>query len=525
MDAVLSVIIKSARYYSTVPLKTTIVIAFLKKIPPSVIAATLISVAVPFFGFAVMYFSQGVQHLIWGDGIGYLELSENLSRGRGFSAVWGGESQSYLPEVFRTPGMPFLASLFFSAGLGMAGYLAFVVVLGGIATPLLTWWIAKEWFSDKIAVIAAWLIAVDPLRWVHSWFFLTEGLYVPVLLSGVVAYVYALRRGSVFGAVLAGALLAASQYIRPITLYLVLFPLALTAAVQIAVFARRARAKGKFPFCSAPVRFSFKNSARRLLSSGSAVFLAAVAVFCILLAPWYVRNYVQADTFSFSGAGWRNVYTDYLASLRAIERGKGFSVEKNALKEYAYQTWGMGGYALNNPANADVLKGYIFEELSQTPLKNIVKLQALLFITFMTHADYPKKLEKSGILAPGALRSGISASQVLLHNPLSVAIPTIFLDLKKRLFLPLLERLVYLAFLLLAAIGLFFYGKNFSTWVIVSFVFGGYLLSSVIGFGVEGRLRLPIEPFYFILVAAGAVTVVPLLRRCWPSSKRAAPFS
>ena len=73
--------------------------------------------------------------------------------------------------------------------------------------------------------------------------------------------------------------------------------------------------------------------------------------------------------------------------------------------------------------------------------------------------------------------------------------------------MPILERVWSLSLFIFATVGFFSNYKNRIIWLIFLVLALGYLSSSAIGLGIEGRLRIPLLPFYLFLTSLGIITV------------------
>lgn len=235
-------------------------------------------------------------------------------------------------------------------------------------------------------------------------------------------------------------------------------------------------------------------------------FLFVVLITFVSLLPWYERMHEITGVYALSGTGWRNVYTDYLASIRAINNGTKFVDEKEALKQYAIKTWGISRIEIDSPAQSQRFKEYAIPEILANK-STVVKLQSVLFVSYFTNTDYQRRLQKHGMLPMNITENGrVSSSRLLITKGLG-AIPEIYAEMKNRYFLPIIERAWTGFIFLFACIG-FFVTKSRARYLVLGLMVFGYLTSSAIGLGVEARLRLPILPFYFMLTSCGILFLV-----------------
>lgn len=407
-----------------------------------------------------------------GDGIGYYQLAESLTRGEGFGRYV--ESEGFVFETFRTPGVPFLLSIFLHLGYAVTTYLFFVSLLSAVCIPLCTWYIGRALFSDNVGRLSALLIALEPLIIIHGWLLLTEIPFLISMLIGVCFLIRSFRSSYMLqlNALYAGLAFSLSIYIRPSVL-----PLLFVGIISAVVY--------------------FFIVEKKILSQ----FIFSFMIVVLLLTPWYVRTHELTGVYALSGTGWRNVYTDYLASIRALNNGTRFIDEKEALKRYAMKEFGITRTEINSPAESERLKAYALPEILSNK-RTVVKLQSILLISYLTHSDYQRRLQKFGLLPANKIEASRKSSSILLVSKGFGALPEIYLEMKNRHFIPVLERAWTLGLLLFVALG-FFVSTSRARFFIFGLLVLGYLTSSAIGLGVEGRLRIPVIPFYFMLASCG----------------------
>jgi 4-amino-4-deoxy-L-arabinose transferase-like glycosyltransferase len=454
--------------------------AVMSSVPKPVLGAIFFALGVNLLFLGYYFLVNGsFNTLVTGDGLGYLELANNLIDGEGFGRS---VPEGYVFETFRTPGLPVLLGFFVVSGLGLTGYFLTISILSSIIIPLCTWYIGRKLFSNLVGVVSAWLVVLEPLVYLHNWLLLTE---IPFLICSLVAvclYINDSKKFRLLTFAAIGLFLAISVLVRPGALLLII--VVITALVIYNL---------KYNFAEVPKVF----------------FICGV--FVAILLPWVIYMHSNTGVYAVSGTGWRNVYTDYLASLRSINNQTTFPEEKNLLKAYAVDTWNFSSTDINSPANSHILKAYALPEIyDNIPL--VIKLQSLLFISYFTHTDYLSRLVRLDIIdrTPAANRESIT--QLVLSKGLR-AIPEVYAALKSQYFIPVVERLWSLSIFAFAAIGFFSSYKNKIVWLIILTLAIGYLTSSAIGLGIEGRLRLPVLPFYLFLTSLGILAFYNIVYR------------
>lgn len=228
--------------------------------------------------FGVIY-AQGPALTLESDDVGYINCAANwLATG---TMTYQGEA----PTAFIGPVFPaFVALIFAGCGSNETGVQAvrYVQAVLGVLIVLLAYLLAIRLTEERIAFLVAFLMAVYPPNIMVNGLILTETLYTVFLLG----YIFLLLklsheeqlsyRAELFLFGLLGAFTAILTLTRaPNALYPVIFLAYLWW-------------RGKIP-----IPRLWRNTA------------ALVLVFCVVMSPWWVRNYIQFDRFIpfSSGAG------------------------------------------------------------------------------------------------------------------------------------------------------------------------------------------------------------------------------
>jgi 4-amino-4-deoxy-L-arabinose transferase-like glycosyltransferase len=204
------------------------------------------------------------------DSDGYDRRAMNLLRYGVFSSD---RTPPLTPDLDRTPVYPvMLAGVFAVAGHSPAAAILFQILLGSV-TALLTYGLSRELgLSARVGILAALIVALDPLSIMTANYLLTETLFTLLLVGSVWAMVRYWNTGDSRWLLLATILVALTSLTRPISQFL---PLALLPLFVLA--ARKGR--------------------RRTLLAAGAVF----AVLSLALTyTWAYRNYRQTGLFTLS---------------------------------------------------------------------------------------------------------------------------------------------------------------------------------------------------------------------------------
>jgi 4-amino-4-deoxy-L-arabinose transferase-like glycosyltransferase len=205
------------------------------------------------------------------------------------SLLHGSFSNGGLPEIFRTPGYPFLLipaiALHHVAAIGLLEnfFLA-------IAAAWLIWIIATFLGAgDRAASWAVLLYCFEPMSFLQSEKIMSDLTFATVFLAAVYLLLRFLRDGG-YGWLAASALaLGAATYVRPAAIYWWLF-----LTPMLLVFPRN---------CSWKKRLSMA--------------ILFPLIFAAALSPWVLRNRRVAGYTAFSATGDENLYFYVNAQIQA----------------------------------------------------------------------------------------------------------------------------------------------------------------------------------------------------------------
>lgn len=439
------------------------------KISRYLILLVVFAVSVRLLGLFWVVMTVQPEVLVYGDAIGYIELAGSLISGNGFAVEQNGVA---VLETFRTPALPLLLAPFMLITNGIIFYAVILSVIAGIALPLLTYFIARRMGSGELsALIAATLVAFEPHLIMFSWLPLTEMPFILFFLGGLALILNNFTERQYSKLFAGGVMLGFGALLRPgfWPIYVVLIIVA--------------------------VLWNIVLHKRKMLISIACITLGIV----VILTPWFMRMHKITGEWSLSGAGWRNVYTDYLASVRAIDNKTSFSQEKELLKTVDASKLGLTRTDLNNPANSEILRNYALAELWERRA-TVFTFEPYLLVSFFTHDGYYYAFKRYGFVQEMSGGESHSVSFALLSQGME-GVSSVFKEMKRQYFIPVLGRMFTFGTVLFALWGVWLLRRKPLTWLFVLLISLVAVTSTVIGLGVESRLRLPIEPLLFIFVA------------------------
>lgn len=219
-------------------------------------------------GFGVRaWFGLGLTGHVAGDAPAYEALARSLAEGRGYVNPHSGQ-----PTAYRAPGYPFFLAGVYTMFPGADFRLLRILqaALSACTIPLV-YALARHCGERRVALLAAALFAFYPSSIYFSALLITETLALFTFTLVLVLLAQTIReeqkKGSIRWHAACGTVLGLATLVRPITLLLPLYLLALFLI---------------FPL-HAPLR------------TRGIVYL--LLTFCLILLPWSVRNYLRFHRF------------------------------------------------------------------------------------------------------------------------------------------------------------------------------------------------------------------------------------
>ena len=223
----------------------------------------LIAAAVLGFALRLTYVLVTGDHALRGDEIEYDIQGRFILDGKWF---WSTTPYGVAHEsLWKTPGYVTWVGLWYWVFGPDPDHVLIVQTLIGPVTIVLAWALARRLFGERVAIAAAFLVAVYPLAWQFEARLYSESLATPIVLAVLLLVLD--REPTMRRALGAGALLGLGLLVRPGLMWLVV-----GTVVALLVAAPGFR-------------------------RGAALASAAVAVAVLCVAPWTVRNYVVFDSF------------------------------------------------------------------------------------------------------------------------------------------------------------------------------------------------------------------------------------
>ena len=221
------------------------------------------------------------------------------------------------PEIIRTPGYPLLLTVGLLFGRLEVVTIALQILLGCFTVYMVYRTAALLFDSERIALIAAMLYAIEPLSVLFSSLLSTETLFTAILMVGVYYFVRYLRRRSLADLLVSSAALAISVYVRPAGYFL---PLIIAGGLLVWALVTAQPNKPR-------------------MMAHLSVFLIA---FVGLTGLWRVRNQIEIGYSGFSSVFSEDMYCCVAASVLAAKRHLSYSDMQDRLGCFDLGTYFQG---------------------------------------------------------------------------------------------------------------------------------------------------------------------------------------
>lgn len=396
-------------------------------------------------------------------------LAKNLVENRVFSRSL---EAPFEPDVWRTPGYPIFVAIFYSLfGNFYSVLLGHLLLL--FLTVILIFKIAKKLFGQKWAILLSVIYILLPDTILSASALFNENLFVFIFVTFIYVFFFKEFKSIYVKWALTGFLLALSVYVRPASLYILLF------------------------FIPGIFIFYFNKSEINKKHLYAAILL--VVVFLSTLAPWVIRNKNEVGVFSFASTGpfvlFRQNAAQFYASLTGMDN---VSARKTLLK-MANIPEGKNSLVPQDLKYSDQLKDISFKVIMMDPFKYVV-FHLSSFIPFFTSSGINAYIGFVEDMMPEFYRAP-EPSLIQALNPFSW--PVLVIVIKNHGW-TLLENIFWGVIAIFAFLSLF---KSKDVRLYRLFMVLILYFAVVTGPIAHARYRIPVEPL-LLLNAFGAITVI-----------------
>jgi len=372
----------------------------------------------------------------------------------------------FVPDMWRTPGHPFFVAPFYAIfGNFYPVLIAQVFIL--FLTVILIFKMAKRVIGQKWALVLSVLYLFLPTTMLSTSALLNENLFVFVFVIALYIFFFSELKNIYVRWAFTGFLFALTVYIRPASMYFLLFFI--------------------------PAYFAFYMPWSEFSRKYIFAALIMIAAFLGTLAPWCVRNKIEFDSWQFASTG-----PFFLFRQNATQFYEGYNGISNLEARYALEDMAgiPRGPVPSDPKYSAVMQKVALEVIFAHPFRYAI-WHLSTFIPFFTSSganDYWVFVNNMG---PNYNRPPEPSLIQALH-PFKFSVLIIVL---KNHGWTLLENIAWCLIALLVLIGLW-RSKNIQ----LARIFFAIVLyfAFVTGPGAHARYRVPVEPLLLISAFSAA---------------------
>ena len=372
----------------------------------------------------------------------------------------------FTPDMWRTPGYPVFIAPFYALFHSFYPVLIFQIFILFL-TALLIFSMAKRVTGEKWAFALILLYLFLPETMLSASTLMNETLFVFVFVVGLYVFFFSELKNLYVRWALTGFLFGLTVYIRPASLYFLLFFI--------------------------PGYFLFYLPWSEIRRKHIFAALVMIAAFAGTLAPWIIRNGVEFESYHFSSMGPYFLFRQTAAGLYQAVYHLPDLDARYALEKMA----GLPpGPVPTDPAYSPVLQKVALEVIFAHPFR-FALFQLTTLIPFFTSDGLHDYWWTVNIMLPDFNRPS-EPSLVQALNPFSF--PTLMVVLKNHGWL-LVENAFWGMVTLLVLISLW---RSKDVRLARIFFIIVLYFAAVTGPGAHARYRVPVDPLILISAFAGA---------------------
>jgi hypothetical protein len=338
--------------------------------------------------------------------------------------------------------------------------------------------------SQKTALIAAWALACEPLSVLYTSKVLSETFFTTLAIATLFLLALYVRSQGWRSLLAAAVCVAAAAYIRPIAYYLPVW-LALTLVLVLC---------------------RHTSDVRRLLLQTGAFLALAMA----LVAPWQIRNWMEADYAGFAAISDQNLY--FYEALPILAEQEGLAPAQSVRARIEAGELDLAAYLRRHPEQAGWTAGEHYRFLRREALHTIrsnplawTRIHLAGMVHTLTDSGRNAWLSFFGLLDTSAPSNAAPPRGFWQRLTAAASQRPLVLAIHALLFT------ILAIYLLLALAGVVSTRHQPAAQVLLSVALYLLLLSG--GDAGYHRFRLPMTPVICLFAAQGYETLAALMRR------------
>jgi 4-amino-4-deoxy-L-arabinose transferase-like glycosyltransferase len=387
---------------------------------------------------------------------GYYELSQSIMQGDGMAE-----------NPLRPPLWPGTIALIASV-VGYWGVLIFQFSIASLI-PILGMRLAGVLIGEKYEKYVGWLMVISPYTILLSFILYSETAFTFLFLSSLIFLFSYIDDKKTKFIVLSSVFLGLSTLVKPTVQF---FPIIIPIALL----------------------FIFRKEINKKILYQLFLY---VAIFLLILAPWFYRNYRVFGVWGIGAQPAFNLYIYLVPTVLSLDNNTNFKTEyEKFVKKDGFDETTI------NLTTSDYFKDKALEEIRNHKVA-LIKSIFITVITFFTHDGMLTFLQYCGL----TLTNIISKPMILLLAEPVELLSTVWAYAKTPAIFIILMRLAWFAISALFIFGIYKYFRKIGAkpLFLLSIMIVMYFAAttSINGLGVNARFRVPVEVFIFSFAVYG----------------------
>lgn len=376
----------------------------------------------------------------------------------------------------------------------------FFQIICGLASVILTYLIARMFFSERISLVAALMMAIEPFWAWHNFLLMSDNLFVPLFLSGFYFWFRFIKSGKYFSLAVSALIFGLATLTRPNSLLLTLF----LSFLLVLVFVLRNKLKIK--------NYLRINSFKHLFYC----LLVFNGLFFLILTPWVVRNKIVYDRLTIANIMSTNFFyynlPPFISWKEKISYQEAYDIYAKQADKDLGKHIGNSGFNCTLFTNEELNKqlDYYKHEANKVMLGNLPSYAVLHLMRTLPFFLQPGYFEMFSAYNGEFTKPDLSAA--LMDGDI-IEIKNFLKTMNAKIITYLIGVILWavLSFAAFASL-LYFYFKDrdkflFALFAVAVIIYNALLISPF----VIARYRMPLYPFFFILAAYFFMSALPLI--------------
>lgn len=370
-------------------------------------------------------------------------------------------------------------------------------IICALVSVYLTYLISRTYFSKRVSLVAAFMMAVEPFFAWHNFLLMTDNLFAPLFLAGFYFWFRFMKDGKYSSVAISAVVFAVATLVRPNSLLLTLF----LSVLMVLIFVFRNKLKLAEYLVVDKIKLFY-------------CLLVFNAIFFASLAPWVIRNKLVYDRLTIANIMSTNFYYYNLPPFVSWKEGVSYQEAYDKFAKQADKDLGkhVGSSRFdctlftNEELNRQL--DYYKREANKVMLGNLPSYAVLHLMRTLPFFLQPGYFEMYSAYTGEFSKPDLSAA-LMKGNMVEIKNFLKTMDAKIIIYLIGVILWAVLSFVAFASL-LYSYFKDrdkflFALFAVAVIIYNALLISPF----VIARYRIPLYPFFFILAAYFFMSALP----------------